>query len=285
MSLLMSLSLSIFCHPQLPFLFSSVSLFFLIFSFFLSQDERGTYIKLHPSRLTVAAMAKFGRQISLRLHTSAGSKGGASHPSFSSLHPSRHTKHILSSAQRLRLGENFSALGSTPGLHLFSLSEAAKTRWKTKSKVQAVHGGRRASTEAKEECSWVDLGLSSEITKSLLKTGFDSPSQTQIISIPDLVKGKDVVIAAETGSGKTVAYLAPLLSRLASVSASPPADSMDPRGSRDEKVGLVLCPNIQLCKQVSKVAKELALHFNQGIHPQGIREKILSPPTSIVNGN
>lgn len=70
-----------------------------------------------------------------------------------------------------------------------------------------------------------------------------------------MLSGKDVVIAAETGSGKTYSYLAPLIDKLAqehSPHAVPDQDGFSPR-----KILLVLCPNVQLCEQVVRMADRL----------------------------
>lgn len=44
--------------------------------------------------------------------------------------------------------------------------------------------------------------------------GFESPSKIQAQAIPEMLKGGNVVVAAETGSGKTLAYLLPLVQQL-----------------------------------------------------------------------
>ncbi|XP_057457411.1 DEAD-box ATP-dependent RNA helicase 22 isoform X2 [Lotus japonicus] len=78
---------------------------------------------------------------------------------------------------------------------------------------------------------------------------------TKASSIPSVLSGKDVVIAAETGSGKTYSYLAPLIDKLAqehSPHAVPDQDGFSPR-----KILLVLCPNVQLCEQVVRMADRL----------------------------
>lgn len=71
---------------------------------------------------------------------------------------------------------------------------------------------------------------------------------TQALAAPPLLAGSNVVIAAETGSGKTFAYLAPLASRLLDLQMAQP-----PRGPSV----LVLCPNSQLAEQVAAAANSL----------------------------
>ena len=71
--------------------------------------------------------------------------------------------------------------------------------------------------------------------------GFKEPTLIQEICIPEIIKGKDVVGQAETGSGKTVAFCLPLL------------DKITPRGGIQT---VVLTPTRELCVQVTDVFKE-----------------------------
>ncbi|KAK2981222.1 hypothetical protein RJ640_030611 [Escallonia rubra] len=59
-----------------------------------------------------------------------------------------------------------------------------------------------------------DLGLDPRLIRALAKKGIDKPTPIQRTAIPLILEGKDVVARAETGSGKTFAYLLPLLQKL-----------------------------------------------------------------------
>ncbi|KAH7674435.1 RNA helicase protein [Dioscorea alata] len=69
--------------------------------------------------------------------------------------------------------------------------------------------------------------------------------------------GKDVIVAAETGSGKTHGYLVPLIDRF--YTKSPPCDEANNAEDVPEKqkMSLVLCPNVMLCEQVVQMANLL----------------------------
>jgi superfamily II DNA/RNA helicase len=75
--------------------------------------------------------------------------------------------------------------------------------------------------------------------------------------VPAILSRKDVVVAAETGSGKTHGYLVPLIDRLCSV----PDDSADTVSDQEStplrRLCLVLCPNVLLCEQVVRMANGL----------------------------
>lgn len=63
---------------------------------------------------------------------------------------------------------------------------------------------------ASSHVSFRSLGIDQDICDNLASRGFVRPSQVQSLAAEPILKGQNVVIAAETGSGKTLAYLAPL---------------------------------------------------------------------------
>lgn len=76
----------------------------------------------------------------------------------------------------------------------------------------------------------------------------------QAAAIPHILSGNDVVIAAETGSGKTHSYLVPLIDKLSAL----PEDCKETDGTEDipqvHQISLVLSPNVMLCEQVVQMA-------------------------------
>lgn len=75
----------------------------------------------------------------------------------------------------------------------------------------------------------------------------------QAASIPAILSGGDVVVAAETGSGKTHGYLVPIIHKLCSNQDV----SHDLNQKKNHPVSLVLCPNVMLCEQVVRMANSL----------------------------
>ena len=62
--------------------------------------------------------------------------------------------------------------------------------------------------------SFSSLGLSRPIFEAAIKQGYEIPSPVQLEAIPAIIKGKDVMAAAQTGSGKTAAFVLPVLEKL-----------------------------------------------------------------------
>ena len=58
------------------------------------------------------------------------------------------------------------------------------------------------------------LGLSEELLRAVRDTGYTSPTPIQAQAIPAILEGKDVMAAAQTGTGKTAGFTLPLLQLL-----------------------------------------------------------------------
>ena len=61
---------------------------------------------------------------------------------------------------------------------------------------------------------FTSLGLSAPILKAIEELGYDTPSPIQKQAIPAVLSGKDVMAAAQTGTGKTAGFTLPILERL-----------------------------------------------------------------------
>lgn len=79
----------------------------------------------------------------------------------------------------------------------------------------------------------------------------------QAACIPAILSGTDVVVAAETGSGKTHGYLVPIIYRLFSTLNVSESALDDHKLNNHRHVSLVLCPNVMLCEQVVQMANSL----------------------------
>ncbi|KAG8066929.1 hypothetical protein GUJ93_ZPchr0005g15594 [Zizania palustris] len=104
-------------------------------------------------------------------------------------------------------------------------------------------------------CSFPDLGLHPTLCAHLQdKMGFKAPTRIQAQAIPVAISGQHMLVKAATGTGKTLAYLAPIVHLL---------QMREPRVERtDGTFALVLVPTRELCLQVYGIAQQLVHRFH-----------------------
>ena len=90
---------------------------------------------------------------------------------------------------------------------------------------------------------FIDLGLSEPILRAIAEEGYTSPTPIQAKSIPSVLKGGDLLAAAQTGTGKTAGFTLPILQRLSTTKTS--------SGKRLLRV-LILTPTRELAAQVQE---------------------------------
>jgi len=95
------------------------------------------------------------------------------------------------------------------------------------------------------------LGLDPAMARAATAKGYAAPTAIQTAAIPPILQGRDVLGAAQTGSGKTAAFSLPLLQRLAAERPSAP------RRLR----ALILVPTRELAAQVGESMRGLAQHL------------------------
>ncbi|XP_052114482.1 DEAD-box ATP-dependent RNA helicase 17 [Arachis duranensis] len=104
-------------------------------------------------------------------------------------------------------------------------------------------------------CSFSSLGLRPSLCDELReKLGFEVPTLVQAQAIPIILAGRHALINAATGTGKTVAYLAPLIHHLQNY------DTCIQRS--DGTFALVLVPTRELCLQVYEILQKLLHRFH-----------------------
>jgi ATP-dependent RNA helicase RhlE len=91
--------------------------------------------------------------------------------------------------------------------------------------------------------SFTNLGLSESLLKAIKEQGYDTPTPIQEKAIPVVIEGKDVLAAAQTGTGKTAGFTLPLLERLA---------QKQPHMHKKQIRALVLTPTRELAAQVAQ---------------------------------
>ena len=71
--------------------------------------------------------------------------------------------------------------------------------------------------------SFETLGVPARLSTVLARQGIDTPTPIQAATLPDSLAGRDVLGRGRTGSGKTYAFLLPLVARLADGRLAAPA--------------------------------------------------------------
>ena len=112
--------------------------------------------------------------------------------------------------------------------------------------------------------SFADLGLCKHLCAALDATGFKHPSPPQLATIPMLNEGTNVAMQSYTGSGKTMAYLLPVLNRVV-------LDQQKPRGERANGIQcLVVVPSQELGMQIVRQVERVLGEFGKDITQQCI---------------
>jgi superfamily II DNA/RNA helicase len=69
-------------------------------------------------------------------------------------------------------------------------------------------------TETPDGVTFADLGLSTPLLNAIADTGYTTPTPIQWKAIPEVIAGRDVLGIAQTGTGKTAAFVLPMIERL-----------------------------------------------------------------------
>ena len=100
--------------------------------------------------------------------------------------------------------------------------------------------------------SFRSLGLDDRIYKAIQEAGYTEPTPIQAAAIPDVLAGRDVIGIAQTGTGKTAAFVLPILTRIVAASAAGGF-----RGTR----ALVVAPTRELVMQIEENVRAYAKHL------------------------
>lgn len=103
---------------------------------------------------------------------------------------------------------------------------------------------------------FTELGLAEPVLKAITAEGYTTPTPIQAQAIPSLLAGRDVVGIAQTGTGKTAAFVLPLLSLLATRPSRPA-----PRTARV----LVLAPTRELAAQIADSVRAYGSHMRPSV--------------------
>ena len=98
--------------------------------------------------------------------------------------------------------------------------------------------------------TFAELGLRPELVRAVDRAGYSHPTPIQARAIPIVLERRDLIACAQTGTGKTAAFLLPLLDRLARGKAS-----RHPRA-------LVVTPTRELAAQIGEMAQRYGRHLH-----------------------
>ncbi|KAM4072573.1 hypothetical protein ACB094_11G147800 [Castanea mollissima] len=139
--------------------------------------------------------------------------------------------------------------------------------------------------------SWDESKLSQDLLKAVEKAGYKKPSPIQMAAIPLGLQQRDVIGIAETGSGKTAAFVLPMLSYITRL---PP---MNEEIEAEGPYAVVMAPTRELAQQIeeetNKFAKNLGIRVvsivgGQSIEEQGFRvrqgcEVVIATPGRLID--
>jgi ATP-dependent RNA helicase RhlE len=101
---------------------------------------------------------------------------------------------------------------------------------------------------------FADLGLADPLLRALSDSGYESPTPIQTQAIPRILEGRDLLAAAQTGTGKTAGFTVPILQLLSTRAAARPGPGR-PRC-------LVLTPTRELAAQVHESVETYGKHLS-----------------------
>jgi superfamily II DNA/RNA helicase len=138
--------------------------------------------------------------------------------------------------------------------------------------------GRPPAIQKRSIMSFAELNLAPSILKAIGVCGYAAPTPIQEQAVPQAILGRDLIATAQTGTGKTAAFVLPALQRLTAPSTRPG------RGPRI----LVLTPTRELANQVSDAVRVYGkfMRIRSGAILGGVpyfeQQRLLSQPVDIV---
>ena len=100
-----------------------------------------------------------------------------------------------------------------------------------------------------------ELGLMPSLLKAVNEKGYTDPSPIQEKAIPLILKRKDVLASAQTGTGKTAAFVLPILSLLSS------------QKQNNKVKALIIAPTRELAKQIDMQIEGFSYFTNSSSYP------------------
>ncbi len=142
--------------------------------------------------------------------------------------------------------------------------------------LPAARGQFEASPEAPHLVTTFDqLGLAPELLRSVAAQGYTEPTPVQARSIPIVLAGRDLLASAQTGTGKTAAFVLPILQLL-------DANRPEPRPAPPNRQRLRGATGLPIRCLVLTPTRELALQIEESVRTYGAEKPVRS--TTIYGG-
>ncbi|KAK4149597.1 hypothetical protein C8A00DRAFT_46818 [Chaetomidium leptoderma] len=122
---------------------------------------------------------------------------------------------------------------------------------------------KKAAADA--EPSFAELGLDPRLVQAVAKQSFEKPTLVQRKAIPLALQGQDVLCKAKTGSGKTAAYVLPVLSNILKRKATDPTAFT---------AALILVPTRELADQVFKAIEQFSAFCAKDLHAAKLTDNV-----------
>jgi len=110
--------------------------------------------------------------------------------------------------------------------------------------------------EEEKSLPFHSMELDDRILKAIEKLGWAMPTLIQEKAIPFLLEGKDVLVRARTGSGKTAAFAIPMVQKILNLKQI---------ATQQDTKALILAPSQELCQQIYRVIKNLTIKCSREV--------------------
>ncbi|GIJ89048.1 ATP-dependent DNA/RNA helicase [Aspergillus pseudoviridinutans] len=132
--------------------------------------------------------------------------------------------------------------------------------------VPSAEVAEEKETKHADNTDFESLNLDPRLRQALIKEQFTKPTPVQSKAIPLALEGKDILARAKTGSGKTAAYVLPILQTVLQKKAADP--------SLKATTGLILVPTRELAEQVQNVITKFSAFCGKDVRSVNLTQKV-----------
>ncbi|KAI5642747.1 DEAD/DEAH box helicase domain-containing protein [Phthorimaea operculella] len=155
------------------------------------------------------------------------------------------------------------------------LASAGWLHPKSKNDYFIIYGNANKKEEKQVyKKSFEEIGLCPELIEVMAHQGYSLPTAIQAKAIPSILNGNNTVVTAETGCGKTLAYLLPIFQHILEWKPSVEEEFNSP-------LAVVITPSRELAAQIGEVAQNLGHNLNLNVTTLvggKTKQKMLDPP-------